>query len=114
MATPKLHQMKKIEIVMEGEHVPVLRDLMDQAGVSGYTLIRDVSGMGHHGFHTGRLVYNDVDSYVMAIAVGPEPQIQMVIDGMMTFFTRHSGVLFVSDTAVMRGEYFQAEEKVSA
>ena len=108
MNSPSLHMMKRIEVVIEGEHLPFLQDLMSRAGLTGYTLVRDVAGMGHHGAHAGRLVYNDLGSYVMAIAVGPEAQVLTIVEGLKPFFGEHPGVLFVSDTSVIRAEYFQA------
>ena len=108
MLSQELHKMIKIEIVIEGEQLPFLQDLMSRAGVTGYTLIRDIAGMGHHGIHAGRLTYNDLGSYVMAIAVGPEAQIGTILDGLRPFFSDHRGVVFVSETAVLRAEYFQA------
>lgn len=108
MSCSSLHMMKKIEVVIEGEHLPFLQDLMGRAGLTGYTLVRDVAGMGHHGAHSGRLIYNDIGSYVMAIGVGPEPQVLAIVEGLKPFFGEHPGVLFVSDTSVIRAEYFRA------
>ena len=106
MTLPPMHKMKKIEVVLEGGNLPFLQDLMSRCGVSGYTVIRDVAGMGHHGPHAGRMVYNDLNGFIMAIAVGPEVQISSVVEGMDLFFKEHAGVLFVSDTAVLRRDYF--------
>ena len=103
-----LHAMKKLEVVIEGEHLPFLQDLMGRAGLSGYTLVRDVAGMGHHGVHAGRLVYNDLGSYVMAIAVGPDIQVITIVEALKPFFAEHPGVMFLSDTSVIRSEYFRA------
>ena len=108
MSDAMLHPMKKIEVILEGEHLPFLQDLMSRSGVTGYTLVRDISGMGHGGPHAGRLTYNDLGSYVMAIAVGPEPQIHTIVEGLRPFFANHPGVLFVSATEVLRAEYFRA------
>jgi hypothetical protein len=64
------HQLKKIEIIVRGERTGFVRDLLERSGATGYTLLRDVAGLGHHGFHEGRLLYNDQASVVMFIAVG--------------------------------------------
>mgnify|MGYP006297820387 FL=1 len=108
MARSVLHAMKKLEVVIEGEHVAFVEGLMKDAGMTGYTLVRDVAGMGHHGPHAGRLTYNDLGSYVMLIAVGPDKQIEPILEGLAPFLREHSGVAFVSDVQVMRAEYFTA------
>ena len=106
MAGSVLHPMKKLEVVIEGEHVAFVEGLMKDAGMTGYTLVRDVAGMGHHGPHAGRLTYNDLGSYVMLIAVGPPAQIEPILEGLAPFLGEHSGVAFVSDVHVMRADYF--------
>lgn len=101
-----LHPMKKIEVIVHGEDLSLVRDLMAEANVTGYTLIRDVAGLGHSGFHEGRLLFNEQASLVMLIAVAPEDAIRTVIAGLKTLFERHSGVMFVSDTEVVRLSHF--------
>ncbi len=44
---------KKLEIILGGEHQSFATDLLDQAGVTGYTIINNLSGKGRHGFHEG-------------------------------------------------------------
>lgn len=106
MSLPPMYRMKKIEIILEGSHLPFLQDLMMRSGITGYTVIRDVAGMGHQGPHSGRMTFNDLQGFVMAIAVGPEVQVAPIVEGMHQFFREHGGVLFVSDTAVLRRDYF--------
>jgi hypothetical protein len=45
--------LKKLEIIMEGEGQEFATDLLDRAGVKGYTIINNLSGKGSHGFHEG-------------------------------------------------------------
>jgi nitrogen regulatory protein PII len=100
------HQLKKIEIIVRGERTGFVRDLLERSGATGYTLLRDVAGQGHHGFHEGRLLYNDQASVVMFIAVGAEPVIRRVAAGLKPLFEKQSGVMFISDTQVVRLEHF--------
>lgn len=101
-----LNQMKKIEIIVAGEHEHLIASMMDEATVTGYTLIRNVSGKGHHGFHEGKIMFNDKSSFVLFIAVAPEEAIVTLALGMKTLFKNESGVMFVSDVSVARLEYF--------
>ena len=48
--------MARIEVVIDGEHVPAVRDHLLASGATGFTAINGVAGFGHHGEHAGRLV----------------------------------------------------------
>ncbi len=104
-----LHPMKKIEIIVAGEHEPFISQMMDEAQVTGFTLVRNISGKGHNGFHEGKIVFNDKATLVMFIAVAPEEVIATLALGMKTLFQNNSGVMFVSDVAVARMDYFKSE-----
>lgn len=106
-----LHPMKKIEIIVAGEHEHLISSMMDEALATGYTLIRNVSGKGHHGFHEGKMLFNDKASLVLFIAVAPEEVIAILALGMKTLFQNESGVMFVSDVSVARLDYFHSQNK---
>ena len=108
-----LHGMKKIEVIVAGEHEAMVTDLMKEANVTGFTLFRNVSGMGHNGFHEGKLLFNDMAGLVMFLAVGPEEIITKIALGMKTLFEKNSGVMFVSDVSVARLDYFSKESPES-
>ena len=106
-----LHPLKKIEIIVRGEKEPFVRDLLDDSKISGYTIHHNVTGRGEHGFHEGRLLFNDRDSLVMFFAVGREDSIQTIVDGLTPLFEQSSGVMFVSDTSVVRLDKFIDDER---
>lgn len=101
-----LHPMKKIEIIVAGEHEHIISSMMEEASVTGFTLIRNISGKGHHGFHEGKMMFNDKASLVLFIAVASEEVIATIALGMKTLFQNESGVMFVSDVSVARMDYF--------
>lgn len=105
-----LHPLKKIEIIVRGEKEPFVQDLLDESGVSGYTIHRNVAGRGEHGFHEGRLLFNDREALVMFFAVAGEETIQTIVDGLTPLFEQSSGVMFVSDTSVVRLNKFIPDE----
>lgn len=104
------HKLKKIEIILPGERQAFVRELLERSGCTGWTLFRDVAGQGHHGFHEGRLLWNDQASVVMFMAVGTEAVIRKVASGLKPLFEKGSGVMFISDTEVVRLEHFVPEE----
>ena len=101
-----LYRMKKIEVIVSGENESLISDMLNKANVSGFTLIRNVSGKGHNGFHEGKLLFNDKSVLVMFIAVATDEAISTIAIGMKSLFEKSSGVMFVSDVSVARVDYF--------
>ncbi len=101
--------MKEIKIVVQGEQLNFITDLLDRIGATGYTIIHNVSGKGHHGFHEGHLLFNDTSSQVIVFTVVPEDKVEPVLAGLGPLFNKHSGAMFVSDVAVSRREHFVAK-----
>ncbi len=101
-----LHPMKEIRIILAGEHLNFVTDLLDNVKATGYTIIHNVSGKGHHGFHTAHAMFNEMDSLVMVMTVVTPDRVDPILAGLKPLFERYTGVMFVSDVAVSRLEYF--------
>ncbi|MDP1768029.1 MAG: P-II family nitrogen regulator [Nitrospirota bacterium] len=109
MISLTLHPMKEIKIVVEGEQVKFVTDMLDRVGATGYTIINNVSGKGHHGFHEGHLLFNDTSSQVIVFTVVPEERVEPILAGLGPLFNKHSGAMFVTDVAVSRRDRFVAK-----
>lgn len=107
MSWEALARMAKIEVVVNGEQVPAVRDLFLEAGATGYTGVSGVSGFGHHGHHQGRLLFNDRASLSLLISVVPTDKVESLVAGLRRLLEDHHGVFFVSETHVSRPEYFR-------
>ncbi|MBX9814516.1 MAG: hypothetical protein A4S12_13595 [Proteobacteria bacterium SG_bin5] len=101
-----LHKMRKIEIVVGAEDVKLVEDALRDAGLGGWTILRDVAGMGHHGFHQARTIFNDQTGLVMFVGVGPAEAISGATSRVGSIFRHKAGVMFVSDVEVLRSDYF--------
>jgi nitrogen regulatory protein PII len=111
MTNLTLHPMKEIRIIIQGEHVKFATDLLDAIKATGYTIIHNISGKGHHGFHTAHPMFNDMDSLVMLMTVVPQEKVEPILAGLKPVFERYTGVMFVTDVAVSRGEYFSGKQE---
>ncbi len=107
MRNVNLYTMKKVEIIVEGEHLEFVTDLLDRAGVPGYTIVHNLSGKGSHGFHEGHLLFNEEEVLVMVISVMSEEKVEVILEGLRPFLNKHSGVVFISDVQVSRLEKFK-------
>ena len=101
-----LHPMKEIRVIVAGEHRPFVTELLDRVNATGYTIIGNVSGKGHHGVREAHFMFSEQESLEMIMAVVPEEKVEPVLAGLRPLFDRHSGVMFVTDVAVSRQEYF--------
>jgi nitrogen regulatory protein PII len=91
---------------VQGDQLKFVTELLDRTGATGYTIINNVSGKGHHGYHEGHLLFNDTSSQVIVFTVVPEEKVQPILAGLGPLFNRHSGAMFVTDVAVSRRDHF--------
>ena len=105
MSELTLHPMKEIRVIVAGENRAFVTELLDDLA-TGYTVIGNVSGKGHHGVREAHFMFNEQESLVMIMTVVPEEKVEPILAGLRPLFARHSGVMFVTDVAVSRQEYF--------
>src|SRR6266849_5932635 len=101
-----LHPMKEIRVIVAGEHQAFVTELLDRVNASGYTIIGQVSGKGHHGVRQAHFMFSEQESLVIIMTVVPEEKVEPILAGLRPLFSKHSGVMFVADVAVSRREYF--------
>lgn len=106
MSAPALTKMTKIEVVVSGSEAPAVRGLIQSIGATGYTSLSGVSGLGHGGYHQGRLLFNQQAALELIITVVPESRTDALLAGLRPLLDASSGVMFVTETFVSRPEYF--------
>ncbi|GAA1654068.1 nitrogen regulatory protein P-II [Mycolicibacterium murale] len=105
--TPALTKMTKVEVVVTGNDVPAVRELIGSIGATGYTSVSGVSGLGHHGYRQGRLLFNQQATLELIITVVPDSKVEALLAGLRPLLDASSGVMFVTETYVSRPEYFK-------
>ena len=106
-----LHPMKEIRVIVAGEHRAFVTDLLDRVNATGYTIIGNVSGKGHHGVREAHFMFSEQESLEMIMTVVPEEKVEPILAGLRPLFERHSGVMFDADVTVSREEYFGKKGK---
>jgi nitrogen regulatory protein PII len=106
-----LHPMKEIRVIVAGEQRSFVTDLLDRVNATGYTIIGNVSGKGHHGVREAHFMFSEQESLEMIMTVVPEEKVEPILAGLRPLFERHSGVMFVADVAVSRQDYFATKSK---
>lgn len=106
-----LHPMKEIRVIVAGEQRAFVTDLLDRVNATGYTIVGNVSGKGHHGVREAHFMFSEQESLEMIMTVVPEEKVEPILAGLRPLFERHSGVMFVADVTVSRQEYFATRGK---
>ena len=104
--TTNLTKMTKIEVVVGGADAAAVRELIGSVGATGYTTLSGVSGLGHHGYRQGRLLFNQQATLELIITVVPDTKVEALLAGLRPLLDASSGVMFVTETYVSRPEYF--------
>ena len=99
--------MKKIEIIVAGDLLRHVEDLLDRIKVTGYTVIPNVAGKGHHGVQESAYLFKETHSQDMVITVVPDELVETISAGVMPLFDKHPGVMFITDVVVIRPRYFR-------
>jgi nitrogen regulatory protein PII len=87
---------KRIEIIIDAFEVPSVLKMLDAAGVSGYTVIKDATGKGERGTRGGdELSGTFINSYVLTAC--PPEQVSSVVEALRPILKRYGGVCLVSD-----------------
>jgi nitrogen regulatory protein PII len=91
-----VERVKKVEIVTISLEIAQVLRILDKLGISGYTVIKDVTGKGDRG-----RVIDDLETealtngYVMSICT--EGQEQQVVEAIQPILKKYGGVCIVSD-----------------
>jgi nitrogen regulatory protein PII len=88
--------MKKVEIVIDSVHLNRLLETLEKAGVSGYTVFRDVLGKGERGIMAGDEL-TDVFKNSYVITVCPEDVAQKVAESIRPLLKKLGGMCLISD-----------------
>jgi nitrogen regulatory protein PII len=91
-----MQTVKRVEIVTDAMETNRVLEMLDAAGVSGYTVIRDVGGKGDRGVRSGDDVTRVFQNSYVLCACTPE-QLDQVVKAVRPTLKRVGGICLVSD-----------------
>lgn len=91
-----MQPVKRIEIIMDSTGLGKIAKILESVGVSGYTVIRDVTGSGDRGLRPGDEL-TDVFKNTYVMTACPEEKVQQIVDAVRPVLKRFGGVCLVSD-----------------
>ncbi|MCX7326123.1 MAG: DUF190 domain-containing protein [Hyphomicrobiales bacterium] len=100
------HLKKRIEIILEAPALHRLTDRLNQAGVTGYTIVPVLAGRGLEGTWSAEGLAGDAGRLVMVISIVDAAKADDVLDRVYTLLARQIGIVTVSDVQVIRADHF--------
>ncbi|MEM6913466.1 MAG: DUF190 domain-containing protein [Pseudomonadota bacterium] len=100
------HQAKRVAIIIEKPVRGRLTDALDEAGVTGYSILPVIGGSGRSGKWSSDESIGLAGGMVQVICIVRPERIQDLLDNVFRLVERHIGVITISDCEVVRAERF--------
>jgi len=93
----------KVEIITDSLEVENIAKLLDEIGVSGYSIINDVVGKGGRGVRSGdELTGLFKNSYILVVC--NEVEMHKIVEAIRPIIKKFGGVCIVSDVVMRIGK----------
>ena len=91
-----MQPVKRIEVIIDSPHLDSALKAIEQAGISGYTVIRDVTGMGDRGVRSGDEL-TDVFKNCYVMTACSEDKLLQLVTAIRPLLKSFGGVCLISD-----------------
>jgi len=102
----KTHKAKRVEIIIEAPMERRLTDVLEEAGVKGYTVLPVHGGSGRSGRWSREGQVSAASGMVAILCVIRAERLDVLLEAAFGVVERHMGVVVVSDCEVLRAERF--------
>ena len=97
---------KQVEIIIEAPMENRLPDVLDEAGVTGYTILPVMGGSGRSGRWSREGQVSIAGGMVAIICIIRPDRLEGLLEAAFSVVERHIGVVTVTDCSVLRAERF--------
>lgn len=102
----KTYAKKRIDIMIESPLLARATSLLDENGVTGYTVIPALAGRGKDGAWHRDGVIGRAGSLVMVFCILDQEHIERVLEPLFELVKGQIGIVTVSDVEVVRPDHF--------
>lgn len=102
----ELHRKKRIEIIIERVVARRLTDVLDRAGVLGYTVFPAQGGRGQEGVWDRNGLVSAAGHMVAIVCIIDASRLDETLEKIYAVVERQIGIVAVSDVEVIRSEHF--------
>lgn len=100
------HPKKRIDIIVEAPLMRRIIDCLDQADVSGYSIMPIMAGRGHDGSWTADGQIGNATQMVAIVCITDASKIDDLLDSVFGVVSHQIGFVTVSDVFVVRRDRF--------
>lgn len=102
----KMHDAKRVEIIIEAVMERQLTDALNETGVTGYTVLPVSGGSGRSGQWSREGQVGRAGGMVAVVCLIRPERLDGLLEAAFAVVERHIGVVSVTDTQVLRAERF--------
>jgi len=102
----RTHKAKRVEITIEAPMERRLIEAIEQAGITGYTLLPVLGGSGRSGRWSREGQVSRAGGMVQMVCIVREERLDPLLEAAFAVLERHIGVVCVTDCDVLRAERF--------
>ena len=101
-----MYDKRRLELIIERMALPRACNVLEEAGLTGYTVLHAFAGFGGGSRWKAADDISDTREMAVVIAIGDEARISAALDSLTSVLASHIGVLTVSQVEVLRDERF--------
>jgi len=101
-----VHKAKRIDIIIEAPMQSRLTKALNDAGVTGYTLLPVLGGSGRSGPWTRDGQISSAGGMVHVMLIMKEDKVDGILDTAFNIVEKHLGIVTLSDCEIVRPERF--------
>lgn len=101
-----LHKKRRIELIIERMAYKRACRVLEQAGMTGYTVLPSMAGFGGGNRWSRDTDISAASDMVVIISIGDTDKVDGALDQIANILGSHIGVVSVSDVDVLRPERF--------
>ena len=98
-----MHDVKRIEIVIDKPHLPHVRSALEAIGLRSWTVFEAVSGVGDRGVREGGELTDAMVNLCVLTTCAPE-EVDRVAGALEPLLRRYGGLCLISDARVIRDD----------
>lgn len=102
----EMHDAKRVAIIVEMPMLSRLTSALDEAGVSGYSVLPVMGGSGRSGKWSREGQVGRAGGMAQVVCIIRPDRLETLLDAAFEVVERHMGVVTVSDCSVLRAERF--------
>jgi PII-like signaling protein len=102
----KTYPKKRIEIMVEAPLMRRVLSILDDQGVSGYTVLPALAGRGKDGSWDRDGLVGRAGAVVQVLCIVDASRVDAMLEPLFALVSRQIGIVTVSDVQVIRPEHF--------